>query len=231
LHPIISFVAEALVADADPARAQKMAAYMKTDMPFYGVQSPKQKVVIRLAGNRFKPQSFDDYERAIDALWSQPHREEKYVALGLAQRWKTFIEPQALGLYERLIREGQWWDLVDPVAAHLVGKVVLDFPDTTWPLIDQWIEDDNLWVRRTAVICQIRNGAKTDSARLFDYCRRRANETEFFMRKAIGWALREYAYKDPEAVYVFIKEQGDALSGLSRREASKHLERLMSAGG
>ncbi|MCZ7585962.1 MAG: DNA alkylation repair protein [Deltaproteobacteria bacterium] len=163
------------------------------------------------------------YEAGIVALWNRPHREMKYAAIDLARGKREFITPASLPLYERLVREGAWWDLVDEVAAHLIGEVLLHHRKETSPLLDRFIADDDFWIRRTAIIAQVRHKEKTDARRLFRYALARAHEKEFFIRKAIGWALRDYSRTNPDAVRRFLDEHGDKLSGLSRREASRHL--------
>lgn len=202
-----------------------MAAYMKTEMPFYGVQSGDRKVIARELRQRFPIDDRDAYEASVRELWGLEHREEKYLAIAVARSAKAYVDPESLPLYEHMIREGAWWDFVDEIAVHLVGKVLLAHPEQTWPLIHQWIDDDDMWIRRTAILCQNRHKADTDSEALFDFCARRAHESEFFIRKAIGWALREYSYTEPEAVRGFIEEHREQLSGLSIREGSKVLVR------
>jgi 3-methyladenine DNA glycosylase AlkD len=128
-----------------------------------------------------------------------------------------------LDLYRRLIVEGAWWDLVDSVAVDLIGRLWSTDRAGMRPVLESFIDDESLWLRRTALICQIGLKGETDHAMLFDFCARRAAEKEFFIRKAIGWALREYAKTDPQAVRDFIALNRDRLSGLSYREASKHL--------
>lgn len=200
-----------------------MAAYMKTDMPFYGVSSPLRKPILRELCARFEPGSESEYRSRTNALWMLDHREEKYLALGYADRFKRFKTVAQTDLYEKLIREGAWWDFVDDIASHLVGDVVLTNRVAMRPTLERWIEDDDLWVRRTAILCQLGHKNETDAAMLFDFCLRRAHEREFFIRKAIGWALRQYAHTNPDAIRGFVDDHRDRLSGLSIREATKHL--------
>lgn len=221
------FVSSRLAEVGDPVKAPQMQAYMKTEMPFYGVQKAGRTPIVRELVKRFPPADGDDYERLVLALWELPHREEKYVALAVARHFKNHIAPERLHLYERLIVEGAWWDLVDEVATKLIRPLVVGYPDDTWPTVDQWVDDDDMWLRRTAVICQIGAKDATDARRLFDFCAARAHEKDFFIRKAIGWALREYARVDPEAVAEFINSHLEELSGLSYREASKHIQHLV----
>lgn len=219
---MIRYVTETLAAAADPERAVRMQAYMRTEMPFYGVQKPGRVPILRHVLTNFPPEDRARYEDMVLALWSLPHREEKYLALGLAAGHRRYVVPESLPLYKRLIAGGAWWDLVDEVATHLVRHLVLNHAETTWPEIDTWIDDDDMWLRRSAIICQVGAKGGTDAGRLFDFCTRRATEHEFFIRKAIGWALREYAKTDPEAVAGFVATQPE-LSGLSRREALRNL--------
>lgn len=217
------FVAESFAAQADDLRAEQMAAYLKTDMPFYGVSTPDTKPILKELYRRFPVGSVDEYRSAVAALWEQPHREEKHVAIRLARRYSEFIRSEQLDLYERLIVEGAWWDFVDDVAINLVGKVLLDERPATAPLMAAWIVDDHMWRRRTAIISQLKHKVETDVETLFSYCLARSHEKEFFIRKAIGWALREYAKTDPEAVRSFVEDNKDSWSGLTYREATKHL--------
>jgi 3-methyladenine DNA glycosylase AlkD len=213
----------ALAAVADPEKAEGMRAYMRTEMPFYGVQKPSRAPILRHVLNELPPTDRDEYQRLVLALWSLPHREEKYLALGVAGGHHRFITPQSLPLYRRLIVEGAWWDLVDEVATHLVRRLVVGFPTETWPVVDRWIDDEVMWLRRAAIICQVGAKDATDAGRLFDFCLRRSHEREFFIRKAIGWSLREYAKVDPDAVARFVTDNRHRLSPLSFREATKHL--------
>ena len=212
---------------ADPAKAKDMQSYMKTDMPFYGVQKPGRTPILRSLIANYAPESREDYEELVLALWRLPHREEKYLAQGVASAHREFILPESLPLYRRMIVEGAWWDFVDEVATHLIGSLVIRHPEEVWPVIDGWIDDGDMWLRRAAIICQVGAKDRTDHHRLFGFCERRAHEKEFFIRKAIGWALREYAKTDPDGVATFVSVHRDELSGLSYREATKHIGGLV----
>lgn len=223
MSALVAYVQQALAERANPDKAGPMAAYMKTDMPFYGVQRPARKEVER--GLRRFALDRDGWEEAVLALWALPHREEKYVAIALAEQRREHHVLESVTLFERLVREGAWWDLVDPVAANLLGAVWAARRDVIGPKMDRWIEDPDLWIRRTALIGQLRHRADTDADRLFRYCLARADEREFFIRKAIGWALRAYSKTAPDAVGRFLLAHRDALSGLSYREGAKVLAR------
>lgn len=224
--PVPALVAQAqaaLVAAANPDDAGPMQAYMKTDMPFLGVKAGPRREATRTVVRAPLPDR-ETYERLVLGLWALPHREGHYVALDLAMRHARYITLDSLPLYERLVREGQWWDLVDGVASNLVGAVLLKQRAALAPLMERWVEDPDLWIRRTAILSQLRHKSRTDADMLFRFCLARAHEREFFMTKAIGWALREYAKAEPAAVLAFLDAHHAALAPLSLREASKHLD-------
>lgn len=220
---LVAFVASELKGLADPERARQMAAYMKTDMPLYGVTSPERKLVFRQARNLFPVETPDDYEAAILALWSQPQREAKYVGLGYATEHRKHIGVEWMALYEKLIVEGAWWDFVDDVAVHAVGRALLGQRSEVTPIVRSWIDSEDLWLRRTAIICQVRHKSETDEALLFDHALACLHETEFFIRKAIGWALRDYSWFEPGAVRKFLLAHKHEMSGLTYREGAKRI--------
>lgn len=219
------FVTAELKRLADPEKAVQMAAYMKTSQTFYGVPTPLRAPIIKEIRTRFAPTDRKSYESGVLALWKLPHREEQYIAIAYARQHRDFIALESLALYERMVREGAWWDFVDEIAAHLVGNVLSANRKEVRPIIEQWIDDDDMWIRRTALIAHLKHKHETDARQLFAHCLRRAHEKEFFIRKAIGWALREYSKSDPRAVGAFIKRNEKRLSNLSIAEASKHLAR------
>lgn len=219
------FVTTRLRAAADPAKAGPMQAYMKTNMPYYGVQKPAAVPIYREMKRRFVPASRRQYEAGMRALWGLGHREEKYAAIEFAGQHPQLITSASLRLYERWVRDGAWWDLVDAIAVGLVGHVLLNERDATRSVIERWIDDDDLWIRRTALLAHNRHKKQTDHRQLFDHCLRRAAESEFFIRKAIGWALRQYSYANPQAVRRFLLANRKRLSGLSFREGAKGLAR------
>lgn len=218
---LVAFVQRELGALADPEKAPAMAAYMKTDMPFYGVQAGPRRALGKRLRSEFPPQDNDSYRAQVEALWALDHREEKYLAIGVAVAHRRFIVFENLDLYERLIRQGAWWDFVDEIAARLVGEVLARDRERTKPVLEAWIDDPDMWIRRSAILSQLGRKAATDTEMLFEFSARRAHEKEFFIRKAIGWALRDYARTDPGAVRRFLEEH--EVSGLTRREAAKHL--------
>jgi 3-methyladenine DNA glycosylase AlkD len=212
-----------LQAAADPEKAGPMAAYLKTDMPFYGVQKAGRTPIMRRLKQEFPPLDRDDYEEAVLGLWRLEHREEKYLAIGYARAFDEFVVFGSMPLYTRMITESAWWDLVDGVASWLVGRVLLEERNKTEPVIRSWIRSEDMWLRRTSIICQLNHKADTDTSLLADACTANLPDTEFFIRKAIGWALREYAKMNPDWVRAYVADHRAELSGLSYREATKHL--------
>lgn len=216
--------AEAMLRDhADPAKAAPMAAYMKTTQAFFGVPATARREIARALKKEFPPADQGEYETLVLALWNRPRREEQYLAVSLAQAFRSYINPSSMPLYERLIREGAWWDFVDDVAVHLVGDVYRRFRNEIEPWVDRWIIDGDFWIRRSAMLSHLQHKEFTDRDRLFRYCRACLHEKEFFIRKAIGWVLREYSKTDPEAVRAFVNEHQSQMSGLSIREATRLL--------
>lgn len=221
---LLKFTKQEFALKACPEKAIEMAAYMKTKTPFYGIQKPDRLPIYKHIRKNFAPNNQDQYKQAVIALWNLPHREEKYLALDYACHFNDFITVESLPLYEQLVREGAWWDFVDVLAIHLVGKVYLkDRKIKT--VMNKWINDQDMWIRRSAILSQNAHKSQTDANVLFDFCLKRADEKEFFIRKAIGWALREYSYISPKEVKQFLLKNQNLLSPLSFREGAKGLMR------
>lgn len=228
---LIDDVRASLRAVADPARAPAMERYMKSAMPFLGVSLTPIGTVVREVDARHPLATFEVWRDTLLALWrGATHREERYVALGLASRprYRRFRTLAALPLYEEFIVTGAWWDHVDGTA-KLVRDLVRDDHDEMVPRMQDWARSDDVWKRRAAIISQLGLKARTDWPLLVECIEAnlegpgRDGRQPFWIRKAIGWALRDYARTDPECVRAYVEERGARLSGLSRREALKHL--------
>lgn len=164
-----------------------MQAYMKSTQPFYGVKKPARREVEREICDRFAPVDRAEWESNTLALWNLPHREEQYLAIAYARAFRMHHVPESLPLFERLIREGAWWDLVDEVAIHLLGATWKSHRGVIQPEMEHWIDDESsMWIRRAALIGQVQHKKATSAACLLDFCLRRSDEKEFFIRKAIG---------------------------------------------
>ena len=199
-------------------------------MPFHGVTSPELRRVVRPLLAARPPADRATWEATVRELWDgATHREERYAALTLAEHRaaRAWQDPATLGLYRHLVVTGAWWDLVDWIASRLVGGVLLAHREAVTSVMDDWAVADDLWLRRTAILSQLAQRHATDTG-LLERCVRANLDgspfgSEFFVRKAVGWALRQHARVDPEWVLALVDSLGDGLSGLSRREALKHL--------
>ncbi len=206
-------------------RRAPMQAYMKGRFAFLGVQTPPRRAatmpLIRALGT---PESAWLLDTAA-ALWQRPEREYQYVAVDLLARHHRQLRLEHVPALLVLARDKAWWDSVDGLAG-VVGDVVCAARRDTaaaQTVMDAALVHADFWLRRIAMLHQLGWRADTDVGRLFDYARRLAPEPEFFIRKAIGWALRDYARHDAAAVRGFVAQMGAALSPLSRREAMKHI--------
>lgn len=226
----IRVVRDGLASAGDPARAVQQQAYMKSAMPYYGLTAAELKALLRpiLVEHRFEERA--EWETTARLLWDvATHREERYAAIALLRHrhYHPWVDADLVPLLEHLVRTGAWWDYVDEIASHLVGQVLLEDRPTLTPLMIDWAQDDHLWVRRTAMLCQLRHREQTDTDLLEHALVANLDDTvlgkEFFIRKALGWALREHAKTDAAWVLDFVGTHADRLSGLSRREALKHL--------
>jgi 3-methyladenine DNA glycosylase AlkD len=215
-QPLVAAVRAGLRAAADPAKAPRMQAYMKSELPFLGVYAPELR---RVCGAVFDVQPVEDWRRAVLELWHEAeYREERYAALALLHRHRRKAD---LELLEELIVSGSWWDYVDPLS-QVLGELLRRRPDVE-PVVRAWSRDSDPWKRRAAILCQLKFRSDTDAVLLRDCIEANLGDDEFFIRKAIGWALREYAKTDPEWVVRFVREHDDRLSPLSRREALKRI--------
>lgn len=223
MQDMIRFVHSRFRKHGCPDHARQSAAYLKTDMPMYGLRQKDRNIIHRQFKQRFTIDSRAEYRRVIEAFWEQPDRDSKHFAIWIACNWDEYVTLGSVPLFARMIRQGAWWDLVDGLAPHAVGDVVLKEPEKMNAKMEKWIDDPHMWIRRSAIICRLTHKERTDQRILFDHCLRRAHEKEFFIRKAIGWALRQYARTEPDAVMRFLLMNRQRLSGLSFREAAKHL--------
>lgn len=205
---------------ANPLLAPGQQAYMKSAMPFLGVKVPTVRALTRQAARGYG--DADELREVAQTLWREAtHREERYAATTILSLRPLRARLDMLDLYEEMIRVGAWWDLVDEVSARL-GEVLMAHPVEVTQLMLIWSTDDDVWIRRASIICQLRRKHDTDRELLSIAIESNIEDTEFFIRKAIGWALREYGKTDARWVRAFVDAHPE-LSGLSKREALKHL--------
>jgi 3-methyladenine DNA glycosylase AlkD len=226
-HDLRDAVRAGLQAAADPVKAPRMQAYMKSAMPFYGVSAPRQKALFKIVFVDHQLPDRATWLRAVELLWrAATHREERYAAIALSG-YRAYAPYQHVdlvgGLYAELVSTGTWWDYVDEIAIRRIGPLLRAEPAAVTPIMRVWAADSHLWKRRTAIICQIGNKEATDRDLLTFAIDANTDGQDFFIRKAIGWALRELAKRDPAWVRSFVADRRAALSGLSQREAFKNI--------
>ena len=223
---LVTAVRAGLAELADPELAGQMRAYMKSELAYHGVPAPpRQALTTRLFADHPLADKADWLD-AVLALWRDAEfREERYCAIALVahQPYLVWREPGVLPVYEEMIVTGAWWDYVDELAIRHVGPLLADHPAEITPVLRGWAVDADLWRRRTAVICQIKAKSGTDLALLSAAIEANVDEEDFFLRKGIGWALREYGKTDPGWVLDFV-DAHPGLSPLSRKEATRRLQ-------
>jgi 3-methyladenine DNA glycosylase AlkD len=211
-------VAKAFERDRDPALAEPMSKYMRYRFPFLGLPAPKQAAALRPLLHPHFDEAF--LLAAAQRLWKKKEREFHHAGALLLLKNHKSLSAASLGALRELLESNSWWDTVDTLSTRVIGPIVLRHPRLQYEM-DEWSRDANFWVRRCAIIHQLSFKESTDVERLFAYCAANAQDSEFFIRKAIGWALRQYARTDARAVIAFVNDHPE-LSTLSRREALKH---------
>ena len=218
----------ALEAEFDEARdlerAVDMARYMKDRFAFYGIAAGPRRSLQRKAFRGAPKPTQQDLVRVTDACWRKKQRELQYFGADYVRQHIGVCDESFLEQLRKLISTKSWWDTVDLLAAHGVGSLALRYPSIRHEM-NLWINADDIWIARTALLYQLGYKQGTDADQLFELCERRAADPEFFIRKAIGWALREYSKTDPRAVRAFVRMNEKNLSGLSKREALRWLDR------
>ena len=207
----------------DPARASQMKAYMKNHFEFMGISSPDRKSILRdiLKGSR--KLNKDEIIALIHDLWESPERESQYAAMLLIDANLKKFDKLDIVHAEDWITTKSWWDTVDHLASHLVGRILDVAPEIRDETIDKWMVSENMWLQRTCLLFQLSYREQTDFDLLKSMIEDLRLKNEFFIQKAIGWALRQYSKTNAFAVREFVDET--QLSGLASREAMKWLKR------
>ena len=224
--PLARAIRKALRALAEPERARAMQSYMKSEMPYLGVSAARVKAACREVYASYPFEDAEIWQGDVLALWrGAKYREERYAAIALSGHRKAsaFQTLAALPMYEEMIVTGAWWDYVDELAEHRIGPLLAAYPRPMRKTLLAWSRSADLWKRRTSIICQMFFRERTDLSLLFACIEPSLSSKEFFLRKAIGWALRQLAKHDANAVLRYVDEHRAELSPLSQREALKHL--------
>lgn len=211
----------AFLAQANPENARAMRSYLRDQFDFLGIKTPLRRTLIMELGKV----NFDlsDLGQLVRALWLLPQREYQHAAIDLLTTHKKKLGLSQLSLMLSLAQEKSWWDSVDGLASVTSDMLFANRAQESQTHMDKAVKHPNMWVRRIAMIHQLGWRLETDQARLFGYAQTLAHEDDFFIRKAIGWALRDYARWQPDAVANFVETHRTQLSSLSVREALKHL--------
>ena len=223
MHPYIEPLKSRFHANIDPAAAEPMAAYMRNKFPYLGIKSPLRRQLERdfIKENSFPP--LEDLSPILLDLWSLPEREYQYAALMLLGKFEKKLPPEFIETIETLLTTKSWWDTVDTIASNTVGTHFKRFPDIREIKLEEWRKSDDFWLRRTCILFQLKYKDNTDFELLKTSILENLGSKEFFINKAIGWALRQYTRTDPDAVRSFVTET--PLAPLSEREALKWLNR------
>lgn len=222
VHEIRALLAER----GDPEKAPGQQAYMKSELPYRGLTSPVLRATLRPVLSTYAPVDRDEHEATVRMLWDEAtHREEWYAAIALvrSRAGRGWLDPDGLPLLRHLVVTGAWWDVVDDVATHPVADTLAAHREVVTPVMHAWAVDENLWLRRTAVLCQVGARVDLDQDLLVHAVEANVEDGSFWLRKAIGWALRDHARTDADWVRAEVERLDGRLSGLSRREALKHL--------
>lgn len=209
--------------ESNPQKAKAMSAYMKNLFPYLGISRPERDKINKPLFLLIKKEVNENFLKEVaTAMWQKQEREYHYFALDLLSKFVNHLTPSALPFLTDLAVQHAWWDSIDYLASKIIGKIILKYRDLQ-ETMDILSKDDNIWLKRIAILHQLSYKQKTDSSRLFRYCLINAENPDFFIRKGIGWALREYAKTNPQAVIDFVGANEQMLSNLSKREALKRL--------
>lgn len=196
--------------------------YVRNKFDFLGIRTPIRRRLINQFIKENGLPSKDNLKEIIFNMWDLPEREYQKAALDILEKMEKTLTPDDMFWLSALIVKKSWWETVDVLSPNIFGSMFLTNPEIAPLYADKWINSENIWLQRTAILYQLKYKEKTDEARLFRYVLRRADSEEFFVQKAIGSALREYAKSEPDRVKDFVHHS--PLKPLSKREALKHVK-------
>ena len=226
---LILDVRQTLADNANPDKADGMRVYMKSEMPFRGVQKPARRKLLREVLKSSPLADRQAWRGTVLELWrNAEYREERYVALDIAgaPQYRDYRTPDILPMLEEIAVTGAWWDYVDEVATHRLRELLERYPNELTPAMRSWSLDANMWKRRSSIICQINRKDETDLDLLFGCIDPNLSHPDFFIRKGIGWALRSLAWTDLNTVEDYVTRNHDRISPLSKREALKNAAKI-----
>ncbi|EDV28685.1 hypothetical protein TrispH2_003164 [Trichoplax sp. H2] len=210
-------------------KAKAMKKYMRGQFEYYGINSPDRRKIDTDVRKTMPDLSLTEHHQLLNELWELPQREYQHFGAELARDSVKILTGdsdqdlrESVTVIENMIIKKSWWDCVDLLAPRVIGEFNRIQPEVMGPILDKWITDDNIWLKRTAILHQLFYKENTNQEKLFRYSLACAKEKEFFIRKAIGWALRNQFRVNPSAVKKFVKENDNKLSYLTKKEALKH---------
>ncbi len=211
-------------ANRDPERASSMKKYMKDRYDFYGISTPRRRTLMTAHIKEYGLPDWSRIEKLARILWEMNEREWQHTLVDLMNRMKKKLGPEELPLIEYLITTKSWWDTVDAVAGWFVGELFKKHPEMIPSTTGRWMGSGNIWLQRSCLLFQLKYRGDTDLDLLFGFIGELSGHKSFWIRKAIGWILREYSKTDPETVRTYVADHPE-LSGLSKREALKVINR------
>ena len=222
MHPYVVSLKDWFEKHANPSQAGPTRKYMRDQFDYLGIKTPQNKALFKQFVSEHGLPPMDHLDLILRELWSLPQREFQYLAMSLLSRFEKKLEPNFVTTLEYLIVTKSWWDTVDALASHPIGTHFKRYPDIKEKYLNKWRKSDNIWLRRTTLLFQLGYKQETDFDQLCEIIIENLESDEFFINKAIGWALRQYAHTNPGPVKKFVKATKE-LNPLSRREALKHL--------
>jgi len=222
MHSYLKPLVKSFNENINPANAEPMSKYMKNLFPYLGIKTPKRKELLKDFIKEDGLPELSELKEITIELWDLPEREFQYTAIGLLRKFVKKWDADFIDLFEHLVIRKSWWDSVDGIASWLVGEHFQRFPELQDKYIGKWMSSGNMWLQRTCLLFQLHYKEETDEMLMGSIIMSLNTSKEFFIQKAIGWALREYSKTDAEAVINFL--DNNELATLSRREALKWLK-------
>lgn len=218
----LSYLQDLFEQNQNAEYAQQMSKYMRNQFQFYGINSPHRTEILKQFLEQNGLPKVENLSEILQTMWEKPQREWQYCAMNIFQKIIKNSKKDFLPLAESLIIQKSWWDTIDVIAPHIVGEMFLNLPEKKEEYAQKWSISDNMWLKRTSIIFQLNYKTKTNTDLLEKNILLNIESKEFFIQKAIGWALRQYARTDKDFVKNFVASNQN-LANLSKREALKRL--------